>query len=820
MCAPPHERAQPLISEMLYPRAAYESEPDPKYDEQLQNTLHAQPATIAVSVGAFDIFKAAGLHADFAAGHSLGEIAALHAAGALDRETAFKLVCHRGAAMASAASSPKDEAMAAVIGVGACDIVPSGADVWLANLNEPGQAVISGTSAAVASESSKLAARGFRVVPLKVSGAFHTPLMQVAGGAFAAQLKTTTAAFRPTAGTTLYSNVTGEPAYATGGAESVGLLSKHMTSSVQWIKQVHAMHRDGARVFVEFGPRSTLTKLVSQILPAADDLCVVAVNPSKDKSADLQLREAAAQLAVYGVPLANFDPWGVPNPFLLTGKPAPKRPPMKLSAATFVAPRTKKALEATMNDGYKLSGQVVANVGPTDAELKVAQRKVVAAEAEAAAAKMEAAEAKAKLADAELALQTEQAKPKLVAAAQPPAPAARPAGVRPAALEVAAAHPAAPPVAALGSDAAARAALAATDEVSLTYAATEKIAPPGTLALTFIPSRPVLLVDDGTPFTPQLATQLATQLQGVKVVVLSFSAEQPAHLPLPVAAARVEVADRTEKTLEAALVEVIAEHGVPCSFVYMHSEKDKSTTDEHTQLRWALLAAKHLKTHLNTPFKGGRCAFLAVARMGNDGRLGVENAGVGNFPATADPLPAVLRAQRGAVFGLCKALGLEWHRVFCRAIDLADALDMNAGAAAVVTEMLDADLSVREVGYDARGQRYTSRAKELLDVAAIPVLAAPARLALGPALSASLPCPCLSTTTNTPAPRTGRCDGPLRAHCVGRAARHGRRAWHHAAVHRRARRSHRRRYLLPPRPLGARHRASVVSRRRRPGQAS
>ena len=160
-------KGTPLVSEVLYPRAAYESESDPKYDERLQNTLHAQPATVAVSVGAFDIMKSAGLHADFAAGHSLGEIAALHAAGALDRDSAFNLVCHRATAMANAATAPKDEAMAAVIGPGACDISPSGSDVWLANLNEPAQAVISGTSAAVAAESSKLASRGFRVVPLK-----------------------------------------------------------------------------------------------------------------------------------------------------------------------------------------------------------------------------------------------------------------------------------------------------------------------------------------------------------------------------------------------------------------------------------------------------------------------------------------------------------------------------------------------------------------------------------------------------------------------------------------------------------------------------
>ena len=476
------------------------------------------------------------------------------------------------------------------------------------------------------------------------------------------------------------------------------------------------MHRDGARVFVEFGPRSTLTKLVGQILPAANDLCIVAVNPSKDKSADLQLREAAAQLAVFGVPLADFDPWAVPNPFKLgrpgVAKKAPSRvPPMRLKASTFVAPRTKKALEAVMNDGYKVSGKVVASVGPTDAELKTAKREVDAAKSEAAAAKREAAAATTKLAEAERALRMAQSS----SGGSAPQPAA---GARPAA-PVAAPRPNGG-ASALGSDAAARDALAATDEVSLTYASTEAIAPPAAIALAFAPNRPLLLVDDGTPFTPQLATQLLA-LKGCRVVVLSFSAGKPLFAPLPAAAARVEVADRAEKTLDAAIARVVKEHGAPAGFVYTHSEQDARTADEHTQLRWALMAAKHLKAHLQTPPPAstegvGRCLFLAIARMGNEGRLGVENAGTGGFAASSDPLPGVLQAQRGAAFGLCKALGLEWHHVFCRGIDLAESLAAPAAAAAVVREITCADLTLREVGYDSRGQRYTTRARELLDV--------------------------------------------------------------------------------------------------------
>ena len=90
--------------------------------------------------------------------------------------------------------------------------------------------------------------------------------------------------------------------------------------------------------------------------------CVVSVNASRSASSDGQLREAAVQLSVLGLPLHEFDPWGVPSPF----KPAAADPPpvakkrsvLSLSAATFVSPRTTKAREAAMADGKRLTGQV------------------------------------------------------------------------------------------------------------------------------------------------------------------------------------------------------------------------------------------------------------------------------------------------------------------------------------------------------------------------------------------------------------------------------------------------------------------------------
>ena len=96
-----------------------------------------------------------------------------------------------------------------------------------------------------------------------------------------------------------------------------------------------------------------------------------------------------------------------------------------------------------------------------------------------------------------------------------------------------------------------------------------------------------------------------------------------------------------------------------CGFVYQHSDADAATADEHTQLRWAMLAGKHLSKHLLTPVDGGRTFFFGLARMGNGGRFGVHNAsaGLGQFAAHSPQL--VVEAQRGDIFGLCKTLALE-----------------------------------------------------------------------------------------------------------------------------------------------------------------
>jgi len=385
-----------LPSEVLYPRAPYKNEP--AIDENIiANTLYSQPAIVACSIGAFNIFSNAGLKPDYTAGHSLGELSALHAAGVMDLKQTCEIVCHRAQIMASMSTSEhKGGVMAAVIGNGADSIQLLQQNVWKANINSPSQVVISGGAMEVHQESKRLAS-GFKIVPLKVSEAFHTPFMQEAASRFEQILRNNSNVLRAPS-TNVFSNVTGQP-YPTSSSAIVDILSKHMISSVRFVEQIQAMYAAGARIFVEFGPKGTLSQFVQKILGDSQDVVVISVNSSTEKSADLQLRQAAVDLAVAGVPLTNFDPWGLPNPHLADPEGVDAKELAKarkgmisMSAATYVAARTKANKDKLLNDGYKISGKVVSGGGASVEELE--RTKIMLAEAQRVAkeAQMKVAE--------------------------------------------------------------------------------------------------------------------------------------------------------------------------------------------------------------------------------------------------------------------------------------------------------------------------------------------------------------------------------------------------------------------------------------------
>jgi [acyl-carrier-protein] S-malonyltransferase len=237
-------------------------------EEVLKETANAQPAIVTASIAAYRAYtEAAGPRAGRMAGHSLGEYSALIAAEALDLETGIRLVRQRGEHMAEAARHTEG-GMAAILGLDnallqqMCD--DDSGVVVIANLNSPGQAVISGESEAVerVGEAAKEAGAK-RVVPLAVSGAFHSPLMREAAEAMRGPLFEA-AWSDPTV--PVYSNVTAQPVQDT---ESIpGLLAEQIVSGVRWEETVRDMIADGIQVFVELGPGKVLSGLIRRIDPS------------------------------------------------------------------------------------------------------------------------------------------------------------------------------------------------------------------------------------------------------------------------------------------------------------------------------------------------------------------------------------------------------------------------------------------------------------------------------------------------------------------------------------------------------------------------
>jgi [acyl-carrier-protein] S-malonyltransferase len=243
-------------------------------EEALTLTENAQPALLTMSVALLAAL-AGGLEAirpfvaresAAVAGHSLGEYSALVAAGALDFATALRLVRRRGELMAAA----REGGMAAILGLDeaaleqACRLASgAGDEVVIANYNAPGQLVISGAAAAVERASALAKELGAkRVVPLKVSAAFHSPLMRPAAEGLRPAIEQADVA---EACVPVVANVTAAPLRQAN--ELRAELIAQVTAPVRWIASVQYLAAAGADTFVEVGPGTVLAGLVKRIAP-------------------------------------------------------------------------------------------------------------------------------------------------------------------------------------------------------------------------------------------------------------------------------------------------------------------------------------------------------------------------------------------------------------------------------------------------------------------------------------------------------------------------------------------------------------------------
>lgn len=238
-------------------------------EDSLKQTVNTQPCIVTMSIAALEALKSQlDIKPDFVAGHSLGEYCAMYEAGVMSLETTFKAIQKRadlmsasatGGAMSAILNAPEgalEEALKEASSVGYVDV---------ANYNSPAQVVITGDNAAVAKAGEILLAKGARrVVPLPVSGAFHSKFMENASKefvGFVSDLELNNAEIPV---------VTNVDAKATvESADFREKMPKQICSSVHWTQTIQQMANDGVEIFVEIGPGKVLAGLNRKIAPEA-----------------------------------------------------------------------------------------------------------------------------------------------------------------------------------------------------------------------------------------------------------------------------------------------------------------------------------------------------------------------------------------------------------------------------------------------------------------------------------------------------------------------------------------------------------------------
>lgn len=233
-------------------------------EHTLALTQNSQPAIMAMSLLSFYSVKKLGVLPDMAAGHSLGEYAAMVACGILSLEDGFKVIKARAKAMGDCAAKQKG-AMCAVMNTSAEEIekVCSEIDGYIApvNYNSPVQTVIAGEVSAVNTAMKIFSENGIRCVKLAVNAAFHSKLMQPAADEFK---KAISGIKFNSPSVPFYSNITGLK--MTDFSDMPSYLSAHLVSPVMFVKELNSIKNDGADVFIECGPNKVLTGLVRKTL--------------------------------------------------------------------------------------------------------------------------------------------------------------------------------------------------------------------------------------------------------------------------------------------------------------------------------------------------------------------------------------------------------------------------------------------------------------------------------------------------------------------------------------------------------------------------
>ncbi|MFO0891867.1 MAG: beta-ketoacyl synthase N-terminal-like domain-containing protein [Isosphaeraceae bacterium] len=386
------ERADQLLSSRLgrplsrwiFPAPVFDQGERKRLERALTETQIAQPALGATELAFLQVLRELDVVPQMLAGHSVGELVALHAAGCFNEETLLGLAECRGrfikectteesGAMAAIAVSP-DELLS----------MPQQMGLTVANFNGPRQTILSGPRSHIEDALNWCAERGIQAQLLPVSCAFHSPLVAAAQQRLAAQLDET-----PIASPQLpvFSNSSAS-VYPNEPSRIAELLSTHLVRPVEFTRQVEAMYEAGARIFVEVGPRNVLSGLVGQILGDRSHLCApldIAGRPDL-----VQFLDAIAAMAAEGVSVKfdrlhrgrgptrlsldklaseNGQPRHSPTTWLITGgtaRPSPRpQQPADSPPPPAAAPRTGKSGQRVATDGRSAFIPVESQVPPT-----------------------------------------------------------------------------------------------------------------------------------------------------------------------------------------------------------------------------------------------------------------------------------------------------------------------------------------------------------------------------------------------------------------------------------------------------------------------
>nr|MDQ3031903.1 acyltransferase domain-containing protein [Myxococcota bacterium] len=338
------ELGELALHDVVFPKTVFDDAERAAQKKRLTATEWAQPAIGATSLATLRMMDRIGLLPSAVAGHSFGEVVALHAAGAITEADVLRIARERGERMAEAART-SDGAMSAVIADAAkvrSVLASRDLAVVIANHNAPDQVVISGTTDAIAKAEELLRAEKLTCKRLDVATAFHSPVVAAAAEPFGAWLADV-AVSAPTI--PVFANATAKPYASDAGAVRTTLASQ-LAAPVLFAPMIEAMYAAGVRTFVEVGPGSVLSGLVSKILGDRPHRAIA--TDRKGETGITSWNSALGKLAVAGLPLALGALWEAYEP---ASDPRSRKKPkltLKLNGSNYGKPYPPKGGAASL----------------------------------------------------------------------------------------------------------------------------------------------------------------------------------------------------------------------------------------------------------------------------------------------------------------------------------------------------------------------------------------------------------------------------------------------------------------------------------------